>query len=242
MARRDKGKETSKKKNNRSLSLNFEGIGEGFFTPFAGEYAVKIHAVEHDADAGDDGQMIVDFMVLEGKNKGQTFRDWMNLGAKALWRVKRLLVAAGMDIPDEEMDIDFDDLEGRSLWVTVEEREYNGERKANVTGWAVLEEVEDDQIDDDKKGKDKKSKKDDDDEDADEDDKKSAKGKDKKAGKKKELEKISADQLGEMDEDDLAETVEKYSLSVDLDDFKTLRKKRAAVLDAIEEADMIEED
>lgn len=236
MARRDKDKETSKKKNSRSLSLNFEGIGEGFFTPFAGEYAVKIHAVEHDPDAGDDGQMIVDFMVLEGKNKGQTFRDWMNLGAKTLWRVKRLLVAAGMDIPDEETDIDFDDLEGRLLWVTVEEREYNGERKANVTGWAVLEEAEDDRIEDDKKSK--KSKKD----DEDEDDKKSAKGKDKKAGKKKELEKISADQLGEMDEDDLAETVEKYSLSVDLDDFKTLRKKRAAVLDALEEADMTEED
>lgn len=94
------------------------------------------------------------------------------------------------------------------------------ERKAKAT--------EDD--DDDKPAK-KSSKK-----DADDDDEKPA-----KKGKKS-LPKLSSDEVQGMDEDELADVIEKYGLETDLDDYKTLRKKAAAVIDALEDGDHIEDE
>jgi len=44
-----------------------------------------------------------------------------------------------------------------------------------------------------------------------------------------------------MDEEELEALNEEHELEVDLDDFKTLRKKVRAVLDALEEKDLLEE-
>lgn len=54
-------------------------------------------------------------------------------------------------------------------------------------------------------------------------------------------EKVSADTVRDMDEDDLEELVKEHELDVDLDDFKTLKKKVNAVIDALEKADKLDE-
>lgn len=82
-----------------------------------------------------------------------------------------------------------------------------------------------------KKGKGKKSK------DEDEDDEPPA----KKGKKSKKKSKVSSDDVMDADEDGLQELIDEHELDVDLDDFKTLRKKAAAVIDALEEADLLEE-
>ncbi len=53
---------------------------------------------------------------------------------------------------------------------------------------------------------------------------------------------LSADDINGMNQDELEELVEEHGLDVDLDDHKTLRKKRTAVVDAAEEAGLLEED
>ena len=53
---------------------------------------------------------------------------------------------------------------------------------------------------------------------------------------------ITADDIAGMNQDELEELVEEHDLDVDLDDHKTLRKKRTAVTDAAEEAGILEED
>jgi hypothetical protein len=96
-----------------------------------------------------------------------------------------------------------------------------------------------------KKSKSKKSsKKDDDDDEDDEDDEpKSKKGKGKPA-KKSKKKTWSTDDVEDMDEDELEELLEEAGLDdeVDLDDYKNLKKKVAAVLEALEEADLLEDD
>jgi hypothetical protein len=52
--------------------------------------------------------------------------------------------------------------------------------------------------------------------------------------------KVSADDIQEMGEDELEKFLEDNGLEVDLDEHKTLRKKRAAVVDAAEEAGLLE--
>jgi hypothetical protein len=53
---------------------------------------------------------------------------------------------------------------------------------------------------------------------------------------------VTADDINAMNQDELEELVEEHELDVDLDDYKTLRKKRTAVVDAAEEAGILAED
>ena len=52
---------------------------------------------------------------------------------------------------------------------------------------------------------------------------------------------VDRDDVEDMDEDALGELVEEHELEVDLDEHKTLRKKVRAVLDALEEAGLLED-
>ena len=73
-----------------------------------------------------------------------------------------------------------------------------------------------------------------------EDDTKKAKGKEKASSKK--AKKYTSDEIEDMDEDELQEVIDKHGLDVDLDDFKKIGKKQAAVVDALEGEDLMEED
>ena len=53
---------------------------------------------------------------------------------------------------------------------------------------------------------------------------------------------VTAEAISEMSQDELEELVEEHELDVDLDKHKTLRKKRTAVVDAAEEAGILEEE
>ena len=54
--------------------------------------------------------------------------------------------------------------------------------------------------------------------------------------------KVTADDISSMNQEELEELVEEHELDVDLDDHKTLRKKRTAVVDAAEETGILVED
>lgn len=53
---------------------------------------------------------------------------------------------------------------------------------------------------------------------------------------------VTADDINGMNQDELEELVEEHELDVDLDNFKTLRKKRTAVIDAAEETGILADD
>lgn len=50
---------------------------------------------------------------------------------------------------------------------------------------------------------------------------------------------VTADAINAMNQEELEELIEEHDLEVDLDEHKTLRKKRTAVVDAAEEADIL---
>lgn len=61
-------------------------------------------------------------------------------------------------------------------------------------------------------------------------------------GGKDEDGEVTADDINSMNQDELEELVEEHELDIDLDNHKTLRKKRTAVIDAAEEAGILAED
>ncbi|OXE37536.1 MAG: hypothetical protein CGW95_01070 [Phenylobacterium zucineum] len=255
--------------NKRTLRVDFTNAGQTRFTPPEDDYLVEIVKVNKGESSSGNDQLEMDFKVLDGKHKDKQFRQWFSLVDQALWKLAGVLRSAGVDIPEEVVDLDLDDIEGRKLQVTIEHREYNGDVKADIRDSASLEEVEEGDDDEDEKPKGKKSsKRDDDDEDEkparrsrsskkDDDDEEEEKPKSKsrrrddddeeeeapKSKKKsKKLPALSGDEVSDMDEEGLEDVIEQYGLDVDLSSYKTLRKKAAAVIDALETAGHLEEE
>ena len=78
-------------------------------------------------------------------------------------------------------------------------------------------------------------------EEADEDEGKgSGRSKRGKGASKKKSTTWSEDDIQEMSEDELESVIEESGVEVDLDEFKTLRKKKNAVIDALTEADLLD--
>jgi len=99
---------------------------------------------------------------------------------------------------------------------------------------AVIEALEAaDMIEEEKKSSKRGGKKDEDEDDTKGKGGRSSRGSKKSSGKSKSW---SEEEISEMSEEDLDEVVEQAKLDLDLSDHKTLRKKKNAVVDALEEA------
>lgn len=139
---------------------------------------------------------------------------------------------------------DYDDMDEDELRDLYLERELGTKKEAKKLDEdelkEALEEADKAAAKSSKKGK--KSKDEDEDDD---DDKKSSKGKkgakDKKGKKPK---KVLKSDVEDMDEDELQELIDAHDLDVDLEDkkLKKLEKKVAAVCEALEDADLLEDD
>ena len=66
-------------------------------------------------------------------------------------------------------------------------------------------------------------------------------GKASRGGSKKKSATWSSDDIMEMSEEELEEVIEQADIDVDLDEHKTLRKKKNAVIDALGEAELLDE-
>lgn len=260
----------STKKKSSVVKIDFTGVQSRQLLP-EDDYLVVVEEVNQTTSSNDNDQLEFVFSVKEGKFEGQKLWFYCPLTDNSLWKLHGLLTALGQDVPDDELDLDTDELVGLELMAVVQHETYDGVKRSKMMDFYAVEEggdKEDDKKSSKKKGSKEKDEEEDDSpaarrkarrearknrgkdeeeekpsrsrrgkKDEEEEDDKSSK---KKGGKK--LAKLSADELQGMDEDDLEDVIEKYELEVELDDYKTLRKKAAAVIDALEDKDMIEGD
>lgn len=204
-------KTATKKKKGNVISVNFEGV-KAFKTIAEGQYKLKITSAERGTTDNDNEKIDWEFEVANGPSAGSKLWTTTTLTDKSLWKLRELLEAAGQEVPDDEMDIDLDDLVGCELGAVVFHEEYEGKNRAKISDFISVDEV---------------------DGEADEEEEKSSK---KSSKKKDEEEDEEVPDVDSMDEDELAEFVSESGLDVDLEDFKNLKKKRAAVKEALEGA------
>lgn len=277
-----------------AVVVNFKGV-ESRRTPPEGDYKCRVLEATSGVSSNKNDQIEVVAEIASGEYKGQKLYLNFALVEQALWKLHAFLTALGMDVPEDELEIDLSELVDEEFMGVVTHETYNGKKRAKLTDFDSLEnykgdddedEEEDDEDEKPKKGKksapakkskSKKSKKDDDDEDEDEDDedededekpskksksKSSKKSKSddddededdededekpakkgKKASSKKSKKKTyDRDDVEDMDEDELEELIEESGIDVDLDDYKKLPKKIAAVIEALEEADLLDD-
>jgi hypothetical protein len=175
-------KKSARRKGN-TISVDFTGVKSGGATIPDGRYAAKIIAVEQ-KEGKESGEPYLELTweVTSKKCNGREVKfDNYSLQPQALWRLKGLLEAMEIEVPDGEQDIDFDEIISDETECIIEvtgQDSPDGERKyARVTGHAPLSDggtVDDEEEEDEKPTKatrgGKKSSTKDEDEEEDEDD------------------------------------------------------------------------
>lgn len=244
------------KKKTSSVKVNFKGV-ESRKTPPEGDYILEV--LEANSGTSGNGNDQIEFIleIAKGEFKGVKLWFYCPLQENSLWKLHAFLTALGEDVPEDEMDIDLSDLVGKEVVGVLTHETYQGRKRAKMTDFDSVENYKGE--DDDKKSSKKKSKKDEDDEDEpkgkkgkksskdkDDDDKPSKKkpSKEEPKSKKKKKKTYTTEEVEDMDEDELQELLEEHDLEdeVDLDDYKKLSKKQAAVVKALDEEDLIDDD
>lgn len=279
----------------KSVTLDFSQVGKQFEAGM--EYAVEVKSCTLE-DGNEYPYFAFQFKGVDEGYENSIMYHNASTSPQSLWRLRPLLEALGVEIPDGPLDIDPDELVGlRCMCSTISEKKPGGGSSIRPDEFWPLE---DGAADDDRKSSVKKSKGDDDEFDldalsdadikklakefdiagrdveklrkelskADEDELKeacadlgiefgaksedddedegessgrSSRGSSKSNGKRGKKASVTEDEVQEMSEEELEDLIEQHDLDVDLDEYKTLRKKKVAVIDALTEAGIIEE-
>lgn len=293
--------------------VNFANVGKMFKENM--EYPCEVKSAE--VETGTDFPYVhVQLKGLDEGYGGATLHENFSTSPGALWKMREIMEAAGLDIPEGDLDTDelaaefAEDILGAQLLVATRKREKpDGGFSIVPDGYAPMTdakpagkkatskkksapEVDLDELDDDDikalaeefdiKGrsvsklrealaaadpediieackdlgigeeekeekrpfrsstKTSRSEKDED-EDEGKPAGRSERGSKKSNASRKKKPSLTEDEVNEMNEEELGDLIEQHDLDVDLDDHKTLRKKKVAVIDALQEAGLIEE-
>lgn len=252
----------ARKNKNRSVKVDMTGVTTTKRVP-EDDYSIVVDKIEKTKSTAGHPTLAWEFLIDKGKYEGSRLYYNTSLQPQALWNLRGVLESLGQKIPDSTMDLDLDELQeiDTPVGCTVEHEVYDGKKKARIIDIFSLDEDNDDG---DSESTDKppnaEVKKMDEDEleevindhdlDVDLDDISGIKKKrtaviealsgddgdkdNKDDGDKND--KPSDDEVKEMDEDELETVIDEHDLDVDLDDFKGIKKKRKAVIDALEES------
>lgn len=160
-----------KKRKNKGnvISVDFTGVKSGGATIPDGRYAAKITTVEQ-KEGKESGEPYIELTweITSKKCNGREVKfDNYSLQPQALWRLKGMLEAMEVDVPDGEQDVDFDELISDETECIIEvtgQKSPDGDRTyARVTGHAPLADggtVDDDEGEDGPKDRDTSGRKD----------------------------------------------------------------------------------
>lgn len=211
-------------KKSNVVSVDFTGVETRKLLP-EGEYVITVKEVTQE-----NGK---EFPYLSWKFEvdGATVYNNTSFNPKALWNMKSLLEALRYDLPEGPMDLDLDDLVGLECNATIEHEAYEGKKQMRLVDfWPMDDEAAEEEEKPAKKAKAAAP--------AEDEEEKPARKKKKAAEPKK----FSQEEVNEMDSDELTDLLEKCNIDLDLSDLKTLRKQRSAVIDALEEAELLTEE
>lgn len=245
-----------RKAKSSTLSVDFSNT-ESKLKP--GEYLATVEEVSVETSQSNTEYLKWKFKIDGG---GIAYYN-TSLQPQALWNLRNLLEALGVEVPNSAMDIDLEDMLGRELMVLIDMEEYEGKKRPKMTDfWPADEktnkieykkgkdedvEEEDDEDEDPapRKKSSKKSKVDEDDEEEVEEDEEEEPAPRKKSSKKVEEEEdeepmYSVDDIDTADEKQLATIIKRHKLKIK--EGGNLRRQRANVILALEDAGLIEVD
>ena len=117
----------------RMINLDFTGVQDGFKNVTkAGTYNVKIDKVEAKKSQTGNPYLNWETSIIDGEFKGCKLWHVTSLQPQALFNLRNLLVAAGLDVPKSVVKIDLDSVLGRIVAAKVVMEEYQGEQRPKI--------------------------------------------------------------------------------------------------------------
>lgn len=98
----------------------------------AGDYLATITKVE-DAKSKKDDTFQYLFSIKIGKHPSRVFPFYCKLTENQLWKLRNLLIAAGINVPKKRMKVDPNKAVGRTIGVTIEDAEYDGKEQSEIS-------------------------------------------------------------------------------------------------------------
>jgi hypothetical protein len=121
------------------LSIDFDGVEAGGRAVADGNYdAVLVTITEEESDSG-NAYLSCKWKLTSGSAKGATVYDNCSVLPQSLWRLRGMLEAMGIDVPDGVLDLDIDDLVDLECNLEITNEEYEGRDKPRVTAFASLD-------------------------------------------------------------------------------------------------------
>lgn len=113
------------------INLDFSNVTGGNYEPMpAGDYVLEIEDIEERVSKAGNEMLNITFNVAEGEYEGRKIFEFYVLTEKALWKLKDLLVALGINT-EGQVDVSVDDLVGEMLIGNVEIQEQEGYDPSN---------------------------------------------------------------------------------------------------------------
>lgn len=136
-----KKKSASKK---GGTTVNFAGVESGGRTCPDGEYTAEIMSAEIEESSAGNPMIVAKWKVTVGKFKGTTLFDNISLVPQALWKLKTLLEALGIEPEEEDKDASeyAEALLEQSGTIIVTNETYEGVQRPKVTGYGSAGEEE----------------------------------------------------------------------------------------------------
>lgn len=223
-------------RNNNTIEVDFTGVDiEGGGAPLIpeGDYLVEVESVEQKDSKNDNPMLEWVFVGKEGKSKGKKFYYYTVLTRESLFNLGQLLDRLGFEVPDDVMEIDLTELPGSEITAVIGTETYQGKERSKIQDFYPVEDNEKEEPE--PRGRRARGGK-----DKDEDNEGSSRRGRNGASRRSRETKVSADEVRDMKEDELEELLEKHDLDVDLKEYKTPRRKVAAVISALEDAKLLE--
>jgi len=199
-------KKKSRKRGN-VVSVDFTGVEAGGRPCPDGTFKCEVQSISQEESSTGNPMLVAKFKVLQGKGKGAIIYDNLSLQPQALFRLKALCEALGIEA-DAATDLDLDEFVGQEVVIDVENETYEDKKRPRAAGYSSPDSAsekeedsdEDESEDDDEDSSDDEEGEDEEGEEDEEEDEKPRKksGKTVKRGKKEEDE----DEDDEDDEDE----------------------------------------
>ena len=132
-----------------SVNLDLSGVEVSRKAIPEGTYAVVVNKAELTKSREGNNMIKMEFEVTEGPHKGAKLFENCSLQPQALFKLKSVMLALGMDIPNGSFDLDTNDLVGLNCEVEVGHETYEGKKRARILEYINAEEADEEEEDPD---------------------------------------------------------------------------------------------
>ena len=115
-----------------SVNVDLSGVETSRRAIPEGTYSLVVNQVEQKTSREGNPMISFEFEVSEGPHKGAKLFENCSLQPQALFKLKSVLLALGMEIPNKAFDLNLKDLIGLECEVEVGHETYEGKKRARI--------------------------------------------------------------------------------------------------------------